>query len=93
MVIDYGQMAALATSLRSASEIAKMMVGIRDAAVIQAKVIELQGIIMTAQASALATQSDQLTLLERIRQLQKEVTEMEQWEAEKNKYRLHERRE
>lgn len=93
MVIDYGQMAALATSLRSAGEIAKMMVGVRDAAMIQAKVIELQGIIMSAQASALATQSNQLTLLERIRQLEKEVAEMEAWEAEKDKYQLQERRE
>lgn len=54
------------------------------------RIIELQGVILTAQSSALATQSDQFTLLERIRELEQQMADSETWKAEKQKYELRE---
>ena len=48
MAIDMGSIAALATSLQSAVEITKGMIGLRDATMIQVKIIELQGVILSA---------------------------------------------
>jgi hypothetical protein len=90
MVIDYGSISALATSLKTAADVTKAMVGLRDEAKLQSKIIELQGIILSAQAAALSTQSSQLTLLQRISQLEKEMADMEAWDAEKKKYELKE---
>lgn len=88
MVIDIGSMAALVGSLRTAGEITKAMVDLRDAAAVQNKVIELQGIILTAQSSALATQSNQLALLEQIRALEEKLAGIEGWSEEQEKYKL-----
>ncbi len=87
-MIDIGSMAAVAGSLKTAGEIAKAMVGLRDAAVVQSKVIELQGVIMSAQSSALTAQSDQFALLERVRELEAQMAELEAWESEKQRYEL-----
>jgi hypothetical protein len=44
-MVDLASIAAAATSLKTAGEIVKAMIGLRDAALIQNKVIELQGVI------------------------------------------------
>lgn len=76
------------SSLKSAYDLSKAMIGIRDAKVLNDKVIELQGVILAAQSSAMAAHSDQLALLERVGELEKKVADMEAWETEKQKYRL-----
>ncbi len=88
MVIDVGSIGALISSLTSAGEMTKAIVGLRDAAMINSKVIELQGIIMTAQSSAMAAQSDQFALLNRVRELEEEMTRMKKWDAESERYEL-----
>jgi hypothetical protein len=90
MPIDFASMAAVGTSLKTAFDMTKAMIGIRDAAMIQAKIIELQGIILSAQSDAFSAQSDQFALLERIRQLEKEVADMKAWDAAKEDYALQE---
>jgi hypothetical protein len=88
MPIDMASISALVTSLRSAVEIAKAMKDLHEESAIRGKVIELQTVIMTAQASALAAQADQFALLEQVRDLKKRIAEMEDWQAEKQKYEL-----
>ena len=89
-MVDMAAISGLVASLRAATDISKAMIGLRDAAMIQGKVIELPGVILSAQQSALSAQSDQFTALERIRELEKEVADFEAWEAEKQKYELKE---
>ncbi len=89
-MVDMAAIAGLVTSLRAATDISKAMLGLRDAAMIQTKVIELQGIILSAQQSALSAQSDQFTALERIRELEKQLTDLEAWDTEKERYELKE---
>lgn len=75
-------------SLKAATDIGKALIGIRDATIVHEKVVELNGEILSAQSSALAAQADQFALLEHIRSLEKQVGELEGWEAEKQKYKL-----
>ena len=88
---DMSAFGAVVTSLRFAGDITKAMVALRDHQMIQAKVIELQGVILTAQGSALAAQADQSALLDSVRGLEKKIAELEGWESEKKKYELHRR--
>lgn len=76
------------TSLKSAHDIAKAMLTIRDATLIQGKILELQGIILSAQESALASNAAQFALVEEKRALEKEVTDLKAWNREKEKYEL-----
>ena len=86
--MDAAAMTGMITSLRAAAELAKLAVDARDAAVIRAKVIELQREIFAAQSCALTTQQDQFTLLDRVRNLEKENAELKAWDAETEKYQL-----
>lgn len=88
--MDMGSIATAISGLQAATNIAKSMVGVRDASVIQVKTIELQSAILAAQTSALTAQSEQFSLLDRIRELEKEVTRIEAWGAEKQRYQLNE---
>jgi len=87
-VVDMASLASAISSLKTAGDIAKAMIGLHDARTVQAKVIELNGIILSAQHSALTAQSDQLTLLERVRELEKEIARLKAWETEKQRYQL-----
>ena len=80
--------AAAISSLKSASEIAKAMLGLRDAGLIQTKTIELQREILSAYSSALNAKEAQSALFERIRDLEAKIVEMETWEREKERYKL-----
>ena len=81
-------LASTMSSLKSAYDLSKALIGVRDAAVINERVIELQRIILSAQSDAMTAQSDQFTLLERVRDLEKQIAEMKAWEAEKQRYEL-----
>jgi hypothetical protein len=87
-VVDMTAIAGLVSSLKAATDISKAMIGLRDTALVQGKVIELQGIILSAQQSALSAQSDQFTLLERVRDLETKLAELEAWDAEKDRYEM-----
>ncbi len=85
---DMGAISGLAASLTAAADITKGIVGLRDTTIVQDKVIELQGVILSAQSSALTAQSEQFSLLERLRTLEEKVINFEEWDAEKQKYEL-----
>jgi hypothetical protein len=76
------------SGFKGAMELIQLAINTRDAGVIKAKAIELQGQIFAAQTSALTAEADQFTLLERVRELEKEVADLKAWDAEKEKYQL-----
>lgn len=86
--MDIGSIASLASSLKTAGDITKAMIDLRDTQAVQAKVIDLNREIMSAQNSALAAYADQATLLEKIRSLESRVADLEAWEREKDRYKL-----
>ena len=75
-------------SLKTASDIAKGFLHLTSLADVQGKVIELQDVILAAQTSALAAQSEQFTMVERVRDLEKEITRIKAWEEEKKRYQM-----
>jgi hypothetical protein len=85
---DAADFAALFGSLRAVADLAKLIVDAHDAAIRREKSIELQGKIVTALESTLAAQMAQSALLKQVGELEKEVTDLKAWDAEKEKYHL-----
>jgi hypothetical protein len=80
--------AGAAGALKSAYELSKAALGLRDAALIREKVIEMQGEISSALAGAITAQTDELTMLKQVQALEAEVARLKAWEGEKPKYEL-----
>lgn len=87
-MVGLGEISALMSSLAAAKNIAESMVDLRDTAAFQAKVVEFQSKIINAHAAAMAAQEERSALVERVRQLEKLVADMEAWETEKQRYEL-----
>ena len=79
-------------SLNALAQLGQALVGIHDAKAIREKAAELNREILSTQASALATQADQFRLLQQISELEKQVTRLEAWNAETEKYQLYDLR-
>jgi hypothetical protein len=50
-MVDVSAIAGVMSSLKVAGDITKAAVGLRDAQALQSKVIELQGVILSAQSA------------------------------------------
>lgn len=64
------------SSLKTAADIAKALLGLRDEMQIRNKVIELQSAILSAQSDALQSQAEQNNLLHRVRELEAENAQL-----------------
>ena len=87
-MVDMAAIAGAATSLKTAIDISKIALSLRDESLIRTKVLEMQGEISSALASAIAAQTDQLAILQRINDLEKEVAQLKAWDADKQRYEL-----
>lgn len=86
--MDMGALAAALASLKAAKDIAEAMVGLRDAAAFQGKLIEFQSKIIDANNAAFAAQEERSALLQRVRDLEEQVARLKAWETEKQRYQL-----
>jgi hypothetical protein len=86
--MDLGQITAAVSSLKIAGEIAKGLIDLKTGAEVQAKAIELNQKIIDAQHQIFAANATQTTLVERIRELEKEIAAMKAWDAEKQRYQM-----
>jgi nitrogenase subunit NifH len=75
-------------SLKAAGDIAKGLFHIKSMTDVQLQAIELQSTILSAQASAIAAQSEQSSMIHRIGELEKEIAEIKAWEETKHRYQL-----
>jgi len=91
-MVDVTAIAGTVSALKGATDIAKAMVGLRDAKVLQAKVLELNAKILEAQSSAFLANEERSALIRRVRELEEEVTRLKAWGAEKARYELKELR-
>src|ERR1700730_14432489 len=85
---DMSAIAASLSSLKAAKDIAQSMIGLRDAAAFQGKLIEFQSEIIDANNAAFAAQEERSALLEKVRDLEKQVADFKAWEAEKQRYKM-----
>ena len=70
-MVDMALMGGISNSLNVALNISKALLGIRDQAVIQEKVLELTSEIITAQQAAMNAITAQTVLIDQIRTLEK----------------------
>jgi hypothetical protein len=87
-MVDIAAIAGTISALKGAGDIAKAMMGLRDAQAMQTKVIELNNQNLAAQHNALAASEEGAALIARIGELEKEVARLKDWEAEKKRYKL-----
>jgi hypothetical protein len=79
----------IAAQLKTAAEIAIGLGKLHTMAEVNAKAIELQGAILGLQSDAFAAHSQQSTMVERIRDLEKELARVKAWEETKQRYQLY----
>jgi hypothetical protein len=82
------EISAALTSLRATLDIAKAMIGLRDAEAFRAKSIELQETIMRALDSGIEAREAYAKQLDSVRALETEVARLKAWDAEKQNYEL-----
>jgi hypothetical protein len=82
------EIAAGLTSLRTALDISKAMIGLRDAEAFRAKSIELQAVILDAMNQAIESREAYAAQIDQIRALEAEVARLKDWNAEKENYEL-----
>lgn len=85
---DISAIAIALSSLKAAKDVAESMIGLRDAAAFQGKLIEFQSKLIDANNATFAAQDERAAMLDRIRKLEKEVADFKAWETEKQRYQL-----
>lgn len=85
---DISAIAGAMQSLKLAGDIAKAMIGLRDGAMISAKIGELNRSLIDAQQSVFAIQQERSTLVDRVRELEEEIARAKAWESEKQRYEV-----
>jgi len=76
------------SGLKAAFDLTKGLVGVRDQAVFQAQLIQLQQAILEAQASTTAARAEQDRLQDEARALRRKIEELEDWKADTARYSL-----
>lgn len=71
------------TALKSASDLVKALVELRDVSLVNSKALELQRQILAAHEGALAAQDAKALLHKRVAELEAEIMRFETWETEK----------
>jgi len=87
-MVDVPAVAGLTASLRAILEITETMRDVRDAELIQTKIVALTREIMSAQSCVLAAQSERIDLLQSKHDLEEEIARLKVWNAEKYRYEL-----
>jgi Zn finger protein HypA/HybF involved in hydrogenase expression len=75
-------------AVKAATEIVKTIAGLRDSANLLENTVGLNQKILSVQTALADAQSEQASLIQRIGELEKEVTALKSWEAEKQRYEL-----
>ncbi|WP_050808508.1 hypothetical protein [Collimonas fungivorans] len=87
-MVDMALLQGAVTGLKTAADIAIGMSKLKTMAEVNAKAIELQQVILSAQSNALGAQSAQFSLIEEIRSLKEEIAQVKAWEETKKNYLL-----
>lgn len=82
------EIGSVLSSLKTAGEIAKALMDVKDATAFQTKAFELTREILAAHQSAIAANAAQQSLLDEVRALKNQIVQMEAWSAEKQRYEL-----
>jgi rubrerythrin len=75
-------------ALKALKDIGEATIGLANAAAFRERQIEFQQRIIDAQSAISAMQVEHSTALERVRDLEKEITRLKAWETQKERYEL-----
>lgn len=87
-MVDMTALGAALAAFNNAKNIAQTMIGLRDAAAFQQKMIEFQNAILEAQDRAFAANDERAALIDKVGKLEAQVAKLEAWETEKKRYQL-----
>ena len=85
---DMSTIAAALSSFNVLKNIAQSMIALRDSQALQAKIIEFNEALIDAQTKIFSVNEERSALIERVRGLEKQVVQLEAWNAEKDRYEL-----
>lgn len=88
MVTEISAISAALSSFNALKNIAQTMIDLRDAQAFQLKVLEFNGQLIDAQTKIPAVNDERSALIERVRDLEGQVSRMKDWEAQKQRYEL-----
>lgn len=86
--MDLSAIAAAMTSVKTASEIAKGLVNLRDEREFQARAGQIEKELAEARGLVAEAQTTMLALLNRVGELERQVAQQEDWRAEAARYEL-----
>jgi hypothetical protein len=87
-MVDISAIAGAIAALKGANDIAQAMIGLRDAAALQSKLIEFQAKIIEANNSAFAAQDERAELLRKITDLERELAALKAEQRKFDRYQL-----
>jgi hypothetical protein len=87
-MVDMSAIAGALSALKGANDIAQAMIGLRDAAAFQSKLIEFQAKIIEANNSAFAAQDERTAFLRQISNLESEVAALKAERSRLQRYEL-----
>jgi hypothetical protein len=86
--MDLAAIQGAIAGLKAATDISSALLSMKVTGEVQAKVIELQSALLTAQNAALAATTAQFELHSRVRELEIQLQQQADWEATRRRYRL-----
>lgn len=89
-MVDLASLNAALTGLNTAANIGNSLLELVRGTKAHDEVIKLNAQILSAQQSAIAANSDQFALLQKVRALEEEVAKLKAWDTEKQNYALQE---
>ena len=86
--MDMGSIAAAASSLKVAGDIAAGLISLKTMIEVQGKAIELNQKIIAAQHEIFAANAAQTVLVQRVDELERQIAQMKAWDEQKKRYKL-----
>ncbi|MEI9420621.1 hypothetical protein O7A70_05465 [Mesorhizobium sp. Cs1299R1N1] len=87
-MVDLSLVTALVTNLKTAIDIGKTVKEITDISQVRDKVIEMQELILSAQSSAMAAQTQLFEVLQDNAELKHKAAAVDEWAATASRYQL-----
>ncbi|MDQ0562300.1 hypothetical protein QO004_004105 [Rhizobium mesoamericanum] len=87
-MVDMALVSGLVGTLKTAMDIGQTLKEINDLSQVRDKVIEMQGLILNAQSSAMTAQTQLFEVLHENSELKKKVSSVDEWKTTADRYRL-----
>ena len=84
--MDVSMVSGLASSLSSATQLAKALLGMKIDSEVRDAIIELQNSLISAQSAALGSLSERDVLYRKLKELEQQIESFSDWKSTRNKF-------